>query len=231
MVLSFEAQKPFIADRMAGALREVFGQEPICFRVPYHALRLGRRDVRRRRPEPCCGRRSQANPRLAAADRRAGSRADPVTCAGPPRSPPTTGRTSTSNARASRCCTYLLAGLLVAAVASGARARLELPRTGCAAGTDALALLLPGGGVHAAGSAEHQQGAVVLGNTWSVNAVIISGILAMILLANLVVARFPSLPAWLLYTGLCGACLLTTSSIFPDSLSFPMPPRPRSWAS
>ena len=34
MVLSFEAQKPFVADRMAGALREVFGTEPICFRVP-----------------------------------------------------------------------------------------------------------------------------------------------------------------------------------------------------
>src|SRR5262249_7284190 len=35
MVLSFEAQKPFIADRMAGVLRQVWdGQEPIVFKVP-----------------------------------------------------------------------------------------------------------------------------------------------------------------------------------------------------
>jgi spermidine synthase len=35
MVLSFEAQKPFIADRMAGVLREVFQEEPLCFKVPF----------------------------------------------------------------------------------------------------------------------------------------------------------------------------------------------------
>ena len=36
--------------------------------------------------------------------------------------------------------------------------------------------------------------AVVLGNTWAVNAVIISGVMVMILLANLIAARFPQLP-------------------------------------
>ena len=34
MVLSFEAQKPYVADRMASVLREVFGAEPLHFRVP-----------------------------------------------------------------------------------------------------------------------------------------------------------------------------------------------------
>ena len=34
MVLSFEAQKPYIADRMARVLRDVFGEEPIAFRIP-----------------------------------------------------------------------------------------------------------------------------------------------------------------------------------------------------
>ncbi len=48
--------------------------------------------------------------------------------------------------------------------------------------------------------------AVVLGNTWLVNAVIISGILAMVLLANLVFARWSSIPSWPIYLGLCGAC-------------------------
>src|SRR5205823_8152884 len=34
MVLSFEAQKPYVADRIARALGEVFGAPPLCFRVP-----------------------------------------------------------------------------------------------------------------------------------------------------------------------------------------------------
>jgi hypothetical protein len=48
---------------------------------------------------------------------------------------------------------------------------------------------------------------VVLGNTWLVNAVIISAVLGMVLLANLIVARFPGLPSWPVYAGLCGTCL------------------------
>lgn len=34
MFLSFEATKPFIADRMARCIRDVFGQEPLAFRMP-----------------------------------------------------------------------------------------------------------------------------------------------------------------------------------------------------
>jgi hypothetical protein len=48
---------------------------------------------------------------------------------------------------------------------------------------------------------------VVLGNTWIVNAVIISGILAMVLLANLIVAKLPKLPDWPVYAGLFLICL------------------------
>lgn len=49
--------------------------------------------------------------------------------------------------------------------------------------------------------------AVVLGNTWTVNAVIISGVLAMILLANTIAAAFPRLPIGLAYFGLLLSCL------------------------
>jgi hypothetical protein len=49
--------------------------------------------------------------------------------------------------------------------------------------------------------------AVVLGNTWEVNAVIISGILAMVLLANAWAAAWPRFPLPLAYAGLIGACL------------------------
>ncbi len=48
---------------------------------------------------------------------------------------------------------------------------------------------------------------VALGNTWWVNAVIISGILMMILLSNVIVARFPALPMWPVAACLIGSCL------------------------
>ncbi len=50
--------------------------------------------------------------------------------------------------------------------------------------------------------------AVVLGNTWWVNAVIISSILVLILLANLIAAKLPRLPLELIYALLIGSCLL-----------------------
>jgi len=48
---------------------------------------------------------------------------------------------------------------------------------------------------------------LVLGSTWQVNAVIISGVLAFILIANLIAAKFPNLPIWTAYFLLCGSCV------------------------
>jgi hypothetical protein len=48
--------------------------------------------------------------------------------------------------------------------------------------------------------------AVVLGNTWWVNAVIISSILGLVLLANLIAAAAPRLPLGPVYALLCGTC-------------------------
>jgi hypothetical protein len=50
--------------------------------------------------------------------------------------------------------------------------------------------------------------AVVLGNTWWVNAVIISSILVLILLANLTAAKLPRLPLELVYALLIASCLV-----------------------
>lgn len=49
--------------------------------------------------------------------------------------------------------------------------------------------------------------AVVLGNTWEVNAVIVSGVLVMILLANALAARFPNLRLEVVFLLLCGSSL------------------------
>ena len=51
LVLTFEAQKPFIADRMAKVLRNVFGEDPISFRHTWKLLRLGRSNVYCRRSD------------------------------------------------------------------------------------------------------------------------------------------------------------------------------------
>ncbi len=49
--------------------------------------------------------------------------------------------------------------------------------------------------------------ALVLGNTWLVNAVIISGVLLMILAANVIAAKFPKLPLIPVYVLLFASCL------------------------
>jgi len=48
---------------------------------------------------------------------------------------------------------------------------------------------------------------VVLGNTWQVNAVIISGVLGMALVANWIAYKFPKIPLTLIYVLLIGTCL------------------------
>ncbi len=48
---------------------------------------------------------------------------------------------------------------------------------------------------------------MVLGNTWSVNAVIISSVLVMVLLANALEAGFPRIQTWVVYSFVCGTCL------------------------
>ena len=49
--------------------------------------------------------------------------------------------------------------------------------------------------------------AVVLGNTWTVNAVIISGVLVMILLANLIAVSVPAAALGPVYALLVASCL------------------------
>jgi len=49
--------------------------------------------------------------------------------------------------------------------------------------------------------------AVVFGSTWAVNAVIITAVLCLILLANLVASWLPRLPLGPVYALLCGSCV------------------------
>jgi len=204
MVLSFEAQKPFIADRMAHVLREVFGEEPLAFRIPFSGYGWGGVMFIAGDLETVRSRIAQ-NQGLAAMIEKWGQ-ASPL---------PLTYTTKVVTddwpyvylqKPAIPLLYFLLAGLMLlllwrsyrlwqaaGLVARWSRSHWHFFFLGAAF------LLLEVQNISKA--------SVVLGNTWEVNAVIVSGVLAMILLANLVAWRFPHLPLAAVYTALMGTCL------------------------
>jgi spermidine synthase len=216
VVLSFEAQKPFVADRIARALREVFQQEPICFRVP--RTQYGWGGVMFIAGNLSAANRQVAgNPRLAEAIA-SWQKENPVQLTGA--TPVTTDNWPYIYLPQATIplLYYLLAGLLlVLFVHAARRLRLQRPFVGWRRSEwhffflGAAFLLLEVQNISKA--------SVVLGNTWFVNAVIISGILAMVLLANLVVATCRKLPDWPVYGGLL-LCCLTLGSVDLARLGF-----------
>lgn len=205
MVLSFEAQKPYIADRMAIVLKEVFGQPPLAFRVPGSHYGWGGTMF-------VAGNLDAANQQISQ-DPNLNSliskwqKESPV---------PLTYTTKIATddwpyiylqTPTIPLLYYLLAGLLILLFL---RCRWQLKLGGLIQGWDrsnwhffflgAAFLLLEVQNISKA--------AVVFGNTWDVNAIIVSGVLAMILLANLIAEKFPRIPLGLVYAALCGLCLL-----------------------
>lgn len=204
MVLSFETVKPYIGDRMAGCLREVFGSEPLTFRVPQDGLGwggvmfiTGDRDVIRQSLDE--------HPRLA---RQLAEWQETMPV-------PLTYATSIADddwpyiyleTRRIPVLYYLLA---IALLGLAAYCNRRLGLTGLVGGWNvshwhffflgAAFLLLEVQNISKA--------SVALGNTWIVSAVIISAILLMILLANLMEARGVRLPDGLTTVCLVGSCL------------------------
>jgi spermidine synthase len=205
MVLSFEAQKPYIADRMATVLRDVFGEEPIAFRIPSTTLGWGgvmfvAGDLAAAREQIAQNQRLAAlidwlqreYPLSLSYTTRVATDDWPYIYLENPRIP---------------VLYYLMAGLMVLLfVLSYKRWRASglLTRWGRSHWhfffLGAAFLLLEVQSISKA--------SVVLGNTWQVNAVIISGVLVMALLANLVVYRYPTIPQGPAYGVLIGTCLV-----------------------
>ena len=204
IALSFEATKLYIADRIACCLREEFGAEPFYFRVPCDSLGWGGlMFLAGDRDNIAAG--LDSHPPLAA------------TIDQWQREMPIKLTYATEAATDDWPYIYLQArripslyGLLAALLATLAvYCRFRLGPT-VSLGSwrrshwhffflGAAFLLLEVQNISKA--------AVVLGNTWEVNAVIISGIMLMILLANLAAARWPSLPGKVVHVGLIGSCL------------------------
>lgn len=205
LALTFEAKKPFIADRMARLLRDVFGAEPISFRIPRThygwggvmfvagALETAKQQI---------ANNSQLNGLIEQWQHH-----DPVSLSY------TTPITSDDwpyvylETPSIPRLFYFLAALMFlllihhhkqlkirSLIARWARPHWHFFFLGAAF------MLLEVQNISKA--------SVVLGNTWWVNAVIISGILIMVLLANAIAALWPKLPTAPVYAGLCASCVV-----------------------
>jgi hypothetical protein len=205
MVLSFEAQKAFVADRMGSALEKVFGHPALMFRVPQNAYGWGGVVFVTGDDPVALQQQIAANPGLPELIEE-WQRLDPPRLEGTI-SPATDDWPYIYLEKPTIPVLYfLLAGVLAVLFARGV-CKLEVaPALKRWAGSSWHFFFL-GAAFMLLEVQNISKAAVVLGNTWVVNAVIISGVMIMILLANLVAARFPRLPLVPVYALLVGSCV------------------------
>lgn len=222
LVLSFEASKPFISDRMALILRDVFGEEPVAFRVPTTEVGwggvmfvAGDLDAVRSRLERnaklahLIGTWQRRLPVDLTYTTRATTDDWPYVYLSKPRIP----------------VLFLLLGGLMGLLVLNAQRAFKLPAVMNPARwqREQWHFAFLGAGFLLLEVQNISKAAVVLGNTWIVNAVVISGILAMILLANLLVSRRPRIPMTPVYAALIGS---TLALFFVDLARFAFLPLP-----
>jgi spermidine synthase len=204
VVLSFEAQKSFIADRIRRALKEVFGHDPLVFRLPPSRYGFGgvifvsgdMNTIQKQldaTPELLryVKHFQEAYPLYFTNDTKLTSDDWPYIYLESPKIP---------------TLYYLLAFLMILLLVRSLRKWEARTAIHIKSYTfwhffflGAAFLLLEVQNISKA--------AVVLGNTWLVNAVIISSILGMALLANWIAYQFPNLPLRVVYSLLIGVCL------------------------
>lgn len=204
MVLTFEARKPYIADRIEIALEEVFGQPPLVFVIPGNSYGWGGVMFVTGNMQNVQAQLDQ-NPRLAGYVRHLQD-AFPINL-------PHSTKTVIDDwpylyLESPKIPTlyYLLIGLMALLFIRSSRkwqASINLSFTNRTfwhfffLGSAFLLLEVQ----------NISKASVVLGNTWQVNAVIISSILGMALLANWIAYKFPKLPLAPVYLLLVGTAL------------------------
>ncbi len=204
-VLSFEATKPFIADRMATVLREAFGHDPVIFRVPHNAYGWGGLLF-------VVGDNREAVEARVAADPGLANLVGQWQAAEPLQLPGTTLPATDDwpyiylEQPQIPVLYFVLAAVLGLLFIRGL---WRLNGTGFVTewGGSNWHFFFLGAGFMLLEVQNISKAAVVLGNTWVVNAVIISGVMVMILLANLIAARFPRLPLRPVYALLVLSCV------------------------
>lgn len=202
LVLSFEAQKPFVVSRMSRVLEEQFGRPPLAFRMPANGYGWGG-VLFVTGDEAAVSGRLAADPTLAElvgewskevpglVDAEVATDDWPYIYLEGREIPP---------------LYLLLAGCLLGLFVVGVRVmKLGTAFRGWGMSHTHFALL--GAGFMLLEVQNISKASVVLGNTWVVNAVVISGVLLMILAANALTPLAKRLPAWMIYTGLLGSCV------------------------
>lgn len=214
MTLTFLPQRLYIADRLAAVMRDVFDEEPLYFAIPVEKAWGYVMFV--------AGDLPGARARIAA-DRQLAAYMDWSTQRMPVPPLPYTTRVATDDwpyiylERPKIPFLYfLLAGVMVGIML------LSYRRWGVAGllagwGRSHWHFFFLGAGFLLLEVQNVSKASVVLGNTWQVNAVIVSGVLGMSLLANLLAIRLPRLPLIPVYVLLLGTCL---GLYFVDLASF-----------
>jgi spermidine synthase len=204
-VLSFEATKPYIADRMAIVLRRAFGHDPVIFRVPYNAYGWGGLIFVVGDSREAVDTRIAADTKLAELVKK-WQEANPVTLPGTTKAPADDWPYIYLEKPSIPFLYFVLAFVLGLLYLFGRR---QLGGAGATGKWDRANwhFFFLGAGFMLLEVQNISKAAVVLGNTWVVNAVIISGVMIMILLANLVAAKFPKLPLPPVYALLVLSCI------------------------
>jgi len=204
LTLNFYANRAFIADRMAGVLRDVFMTDPIIFCIPVTSY--GRGGVMFIAGDLINVRKQiQKNPRLATLIDRWQNEM-PVFL-------PYTTKIATDDwpyiylKSPSIPLLYYLLAILMILILIYCRRYINLTSLVRHWDRSHSHFFFLGGAFLLLEVQNISKASVALGNTWEVNAVIISGVLVMILLANLLAYRFPKLPLTLVYGLLIGTCL------------------------
>lgn len=204
IVLSFEAQKPFIADRIRLALKDVFNQEPLIFRIPPSAYGFGgvifvAGDLENVQKELNADENlnlyvkhlQSTYPFQFALNTKITSDDWPYIYLESPKIP---------------TLYYLLAGLMILLFIRGYR-KSEADIAISIKNQNFLHFFFLGSAFLLLEVQNISKASVVLGNTWQVNAVIISSILGMALLANWIAYKFHGLALAVVYVLLIGTAV------------------------
>jgi spermidine synthase len=205
IVLTFEVQKPFIADRILTALEETFNQPPLVFQIPYGSYGFGGVMF-------VTGDLGSVQKQLDQNHALSGyiqelQKTNPIDL-------PHSTKVITDDwpylylaSAKIPVLYYLLIGLMIAVfVRSNKKWQSDIGLSDL--NRSFWHFFSLGAGFLLLEVQNISKASVVLGNTWQVNAVIISSILIMALLANWIAYRFSKLPLPLVYSLLVGTCLV-----------------------
>lgn len=205
MVLTFEAQKPFIADRMARVLEDVFSEEPIFFRIPttqygWGGIMFITGDLANAKKQ--IAQNQRLNDYIDFLQRN-------FTDSLPKNTLIATDDWPYIYLETPRIPTlfFLLVVLMFLILARSSR-KWHASDIISRWSRSHWHFFFLGSAFLLLEVQNISKASVVLGNTWAVNAVIISGVLVMALLANLLVYKFPNIQVRFAYFALITTCIL-----------------------